>query len=348
MMKIKCPQCDVSLNLPDSAQGKTLRCPKCKFTFSFGNPPEEEPVAEVIVESPSMIVPLPQVSPPTARHASTRQHSGWLWVAKRYGWAAVLVAALLYMGITGDHPWSDKYEVPLPKGYATKDGVRKAFEGWIASNGGVVVMKKKPGGRYDYPNYLFRPMYDANGVANTGPEYDDYETLETVLDMNKFHFTDGSFAESLPVFLLIASFVLFLVPRNKEPRNTRTAYILWLIGCLGCLGLHRHYCRKYASAVGQLFTLGGFFVWAFKDLGRIPQLVWEANLSPEERAALEGQRAQQQANQSASASSGTSPSLTTKIGIAYGIVKTNQFLEAERDKAKAIREQTEELKRQRR
>ena len=34
---------------------------------------------------------------------------------------------------------------------------------------------------------------------------------------------------------------------------------------LGIWGVHRFYVGKVGSGVAQLFTLGGFFIWAFID-----------------------------------------------------------------------------------
>lgn len=36
-MKIQCPYCDLCLNAPDSAWGKTCKCPSCKKQFAVGS-----------------------------------------------------------------------------------------------------------------------------------------------------------------------------------------------------------------------------------------------------------------------------------------------------------------------
>lgn len=155
---------------------------------------------------------------------------------------------------------------------------------------------------------------------------------------------EGSPAKAIPGLLLIGSLVLFLYPRRHEPRKMKTAWLMWLFGAFGCVGLQRFYCRKYGTGVAFALTGGVFLIGGILDAFKIRRLVWEANLSLDEREALERQQAEQQKGASGSSGGGGSR-LAAAIGIAYGIHKTNQMLEAERDKVKAIREQNEELKR---
>ncbi len=59
--QIRCPSCNAGLRVPDTLLGKTVRCPKCKtsFTAAAEAPPEPEPESE-----PEGIVAEPT---PTAR-----------------------------------------------------------------------------------------------------------------------------------------------------------------------------------------------------------------------------------------------------------------------------------------
>jgi membrane protein insertase Oxa1/YidC/SpoIIIJ len=42
-----------------------------------------------------------------------------------------------------------------------------------------------------------------------------------------------------------------------------------LCGFFGVLGVHRFYTGRWKSGLIQLFTVGGFFIWAFVDFIRI-------------------------------------------------------------------------------
>ncbi len=63
--KINCPNCDVPLNLPDAAAGKSVKCPKC-------NTPFVAPEAEVLeVAQPAVAVsPAPATVAAPAANAS--------------------------------------------------------------------------------------------------------------------------------------------------------------------------------------------------------------------------------------------------------------------------------------
>jgi len=51
---------------------------------------------------------------------------------------------------------------------------------------------------------------------------------------------------------------------NPSDKKRLVAFLLCFF--LGLLGIHRFYAGKTVSGIIQLFTLGGFFVWAFIDL----------------------------------------------------------------------------------
>ncbi len=53
------------------------------------------------------------------------------------------------------------------------------------------------------------------------------------------------------------------------------AYLLWAVGGLGSLGLHRFYLRRYGTGVLWLLTGGVFGIGAIVDLFRIPTMVRE-------------------------------------------------------------------------
>ena len=56
------------------------------------------------------------------------------------------------------------------------------------------------------------------------------------------------------------------------------AYLLWVLGGCGVLGLHRHYLGKHGTGVLWAFTGGlGFLGGAVPDLWRLPRMVEEAN-----------------------------------------------------------------------
>jgi TM2 domain-containing membrane protein YozV len=56
------------------------------------------------------------------------------------------------------------------------------------------------------------------------------------------------------------------------------AYLLWLIGGLGTLGIHRFYLGKPATGVLWIFTGGLGFVGALYDAATLSRQVAEANL----------------------------------------------------------------------
>lgn len=64
----------------------------------------------------------------------------------------------------------------------------------------------------------------------------------------------------------------FLLEYNKRKKSLFLSYILWIL-----LGLHYAYNKKIGLQFVFWFTLGGFFVWAFIDLFRMPSIVRDAN-----------------------------------------------------------------------
>lgn len=52
---IRCPRCERQLNVPDSLQGKLVKCPSCGETFTAGGSPAaaEEPLTVEALEGPA-------------------------------------------------------------------------------------------------------------------------------------------------------------------------------------------------------------------------------------------------------------------------------------------------------
>jgi TM2 domain-containing membrane protein YozV len=57
------------------------------------------------------------------------------------------------------------------------------------------------------------------------------------------------------------------------------AYVLWLLGGFGVLGLHRFYLGRWVTGLIWLFTGGLFLVGAIIDLALIPGIVRVENLA---------------------------------------------------------------------
>lgn len=70
----------------------------------------------------------------------------------------------------------------------------------------------------------------------------------------------------------------FLSEFVRKRKSIGIAYVLWFF-----LGLHYAYLGKWGIQIVYWITLGGFFIWAFVDLFRIPSLVrdFNADLSTE-------------------------------------------------------------------
>ena len=59
---------------------------------------------------------------------------------------------------------------------------------------------------------------------------------------------------------------------NNTPSRT-IAYLLWLVGIFGILGLHRFYLGRWVTGIIWFFTLGVFGIGALIDLFMIPALI---------------------------------------------------------------------------
>ncbi len=62
-------------------------------------------------------------------------------------------------------------------------------------------------------------------------------------------------------------------------KSIGVTYLLWLVGGLGVLGLHRFYLGRWVSGLIWLLTGGVFLVGAIVDLFLIPEMVRTENLS---------------------------------------------------------------------
>jgi len=62
-------------------------------------------------------------------------------------------------------------------------------------------------------------------------------------------------------------------------KSTGVAYLLWFLGGLGILGLHRFYLGRWPTGLLWLLTGGVVGIGAFLDLFAIPGMVQVENLS---------------------------------------------------------------------
>jgi TM2 domain-containing membrane protein YozV len=62
-------------------------------------------------------------------------------------------------------------------------------------------------------------------------------------------------------------------------KNCPVAYLLWLVGGFGVLGLHRFYLGRWITGLIWLFTCGLFFIGALIDLILVPGMVRVENLT---------------------------------------------------------------------
>src|SRR4051812_12661034 len=84
--KIRCPQCNTALNVPDNLLGKTLRCPRCQSHVKTEAPPEElecEVIEEVepavAPEPPQPQAPAPdRPEPPRKKRKRSKKRGGLL------------------------------------------------------------------------------------------------------------------------------------------------------------------------------------------------------------------------------------------------------------------------------
>jgi TM2 domain-containing membrane protein YozV len=62
-------------------------------------------------------------------------------------------------------------------------------------------------------------------------------------------------------------------------KHNLVAYLLWLVGGFGVLGLHRFYLGRWVTGLIWLLTGGVFLIGAIIDLFLIPEMVQVENLS---------------------------------------------------------------------
>jgi TM2 domain-containing membrane protein YozV len=62
-------------------------------------------------------------------------------------------------------------------------------------------------------------------------------------------------------------------------KSTAVAYLLWVVGGFGVLGLHRFYLGRWVTGLIWFLTGGLLFVGAIIDLFVIPGMVRVENLS---------------------------------------------------------------------
>jgi len=64
---------------------------------------------------------------------------------------------------------------------------------------------------------------------------------------------------------------------SSEQKSKGIAYLLWLIGGFGMLGLHRFYLGRVGTGIGWFFTGGAFFLGAAYDLFALSGMVDDQN-----------------------------------------------------------------------
>ncbi len=64
----------------------------------------------------------------------------------------------------------------------------------------------------------------------------------------------------------------FIEEYRRQAKSIAGAYVLWFF-----LGWHYPYLRRWGLWVLYVLTVGGFLLWAFIDLFRIPMLVKDYN-----------------------------------------------------------------------
>lgn len=64
-------------------------------------------------------------------------------------------------------------------------------------------------------------------------------------------------------------------------KSSRKAYLFWVIGLFGVLGLHRFYMGKYGTGVFWLLSGGVFGFGSLFDLFTIPSQVEQMNIKEE-------------------------------------------------------------------
>ncbi|MEQ9307849.1 MAG: TM2 domain-containing protein [Balneolaceae bacterium] len=64
---------------------------------------------------------------------------------------------------------------------------------------------------------------------------------------------------------------------STEQKSKAIAYLLWLFGGFGTLGLHRFYLGRVGTGIAWLFTGGAFFLGAAYDLFALSRMVDDQN-----------------------------------------------------------------------
>jgi hypothetical protein len=94
----------------------------------------------------------------------------------------------------------------------------------------------------------------------------------------------GDFVSFLGYLMLMGGAPgIFIYARRNEPARLKVAKTLWFLGGFGIFGWHHFYLKRSDKGVLYIFTAGLFFVGAIGDFMKMPQLVLEANTTPEER-----------------------------------------------------------------
>lgn len=249
------------LSVPESAVGCTLCCPRCKQIFALTGAQTMSAGRAADPNSAETVEGYGQ--PPGPTDAAFRPVAGdleapprqWSWLG--LWWVLYLTGIIL--GLVLEPPETKKPPVSVPAA------------GEPASQGVIV---------YRVPSAELLP---ARSIVTGGPEQVPAAPAEPQEDP---HATGSArqpkekpptFGEALPGLLMLTGLTMFFLRVRGKPRTVGTAYLLWFISGLGCMGLHRFYCRRYGSGVVWLFTAGLFLIGGIVDAFKIPGMVEEAN-----------------------------------------------------------------------
>ena len=260
-MKINCPRCGVALSVPESAVACTLRCPRCKQAFALQGG-QTAPAGRAAGPNPAGAVEG-YGHPARPADFAARSLAGDLEAPpRRWSWLGlwwVFYVAGMVLGLAMNPPEAKKPRVSvLAAGEPASQGVI------VYRVPSAELLPARPiviGGPEQVPAAPAEPQEDSHA---TGPAGQSKEKPPT-------------FGEALPGLLMLIGLTMFFLSVRGKPRTVGTAYLLWFMSGLGCLGLHRFYCRRYGSGVVWLFTAGVFLIGGIVDAFTIPRMVDEAN-----------------------------------------------------------------------
>ena len=249
------------LSVPESAVGCTLCCPRCKQIFALQG---GQTVSAGRAAGPKPAGAVEGYGQP-ARPAdfAARSLAGdleppprqWSWLG--LWWVLYLTGIIL--GLVMKPPDAKTPPVSMP---AVGDPANQSVIVYRVPS--AELLPARPvviGGPEQVPAAPAEPQEDPHAAGPAGQPKEKPPT----------------FGEALPGLLMLTGLTMFFLSVRGKPRTVGTAYLLWFMSGLGCLGLHRFYCRRYGSGVFWLFTAGVFLIGGIVDAFTIPRMVVEAN-----------------------------------------------------------------------